>query len=102
MPRSGSQRFTRHFAPSISRAASASARRSSTVPLLPISPAVRSHRPDTKPELHVLCDQTADADFDVVGVRAEGQQVHRVDVASISASTRTRHRPSAAAPAAHA
>src|SRR4051812_42995739 len=47
--RSVQRRFARHSAPSTSRAASASASRSSTVPLLPISPAVRSQRPTRKP-----------------------------------------------------
>src|SRR5579872_1493066 len=49
MPRSGQRRLTRHAAPSTSRAASASASRSSMVPLLPISPAVRSQRPTRTP-----------------------------------------------------
>src|SRR5262245_58919259 len=39
----------RHAAPSTARAASASASRSSIVPLLPISPAVRSQRPTRSP-----------------------------------------------------
>ena len=47
--RSGRRRFSRHAAPSTARAASLSASRSSTVPLLPISPAVRSHSPTRWP-----------------------------------------------------
>src|SRR5690606_19851261 len=50
MPPSGQPRHSRHAAPSTARAASASAARSSTVPLLPSSPRVRSHRPTTCPE----------------------------------------------------
>ncbi len=54
MARSGSRRLTRQAAPSTSRAASASASRSSTVPLLPISPAVRSHSPTRCPSAACL------------------------------------------------
>ena len=59
------------------RAASASASRSSTVPLLPISPAVRSHRPTRMPSAAVARDGAAEADLDVVGMRTEDEQIDR-------------------------
>ena len=49
MRRSGQRRFSRHDAPSTFLASSDSFSRSSTVPLLPISPAVRSQRPTLNP-----------------------------------------------------
>ena len=61
------------------RAASASASRSSTVPLLPISPAVRSHSPTRCPSAACLAIVAADADLDVVGMRTEREHVDRLD-----------------------
>ena len=74
-PPSGNPRFSRQVAPSTCRAASASARRCSTVPLLPSSPRVRSHNPTRCPAWTCLGERAADADLDVVRMRPEGQQV---------------------------
>ena len=75
-PPSGSPRFTRQAAPSTRAAASPSATRSSGVPLLPISPRVRSHSPTRAPSAACLASVAGHPDLDVVGMRAEGQQVH--------------------------
>jgi len=75
IPRSGRRRFSRHAAPRTFRAASASASRSSTVPLLPISPAVRSQRPTVESLRDVARNCPAQPDLEVVGMRPKHQEI---------------------------
>ena len=68
-------------APSTRAASSPSARRSAGVPLLPSSPAVRSQRPTDRPSAACRATVPAEADFNIVRMRTEDNQIdrHRFD-----------------------
>ena len=52
------------------------------MPLLPISPAVKSHMPDPVAERGVPGDRAADPDLDVVGMRADRQEIDGAEVST--------------------